>query len=146
MKITMYELLGMVKDGKTPKIKFNNSIYEYHDKEHGYCRYYHDNTYICLDTDYYLFDILNDEVEILEEEPRDIEVCGTWITKSEYDKLAHSEEEKKIPERVLNAKVFDVPKLNNRELSNIALTNKEDIKIIKDTLNKVLDYLKSKGE
>ena len=56
--------------GEYPKIKFNNSIYAYHDKEHGYCRHYHDNTYICLDTDYYLFDILNDEVEILEEEKK----------------------------------------------------------------------------
>jgi hypothetical protein len=62
------------------------------------------------------------------------------------DEVEIIEEEKKIPERVLNAEVFDVPKLNNMELSNIALTNKEDIKIIKDTLNKVLDYLKSKGE
>jgi len=62
------------------------------------------------------------------------------------DEVEILEEEKKIPERVLNAEVFDVPKLNNMELSNIALTNKEDIKIIKDTLNKVLDYLKSKGE
>ena len=30
MKITMYELLGLVKDGKAPKkIKFRNEIYEY---------------------------------------------------------------------------------------------------------------------
>ena len=43
---------------------------------------------------------LNDEVEILEDEPRDIEVCGSLFTKSEYDKLAHSEEEKKIPEKL----------------------------------------------
>ena len=62
------------------------------------------------------------------------------------EKVEILEEEKKIPERVPNAEVFEVPKLNNMELSNIALTNKEDIRIIKDTLNKVLDYLKSKGE
>ena len=68
---------------------------------------------------------INDEIEIIEDT---------------------SKEEKKIPERVLNAEVFDVPKLNNMELSNIALTNKENIKIIKDTLNEIIDYLKSKGE
>ena len=62
------ELLNKIaNDGKKPKIKFNNSIYEYHDKEHGYCRYYHDNIYICLNTEYYWFDILNEEVEIIEE-------------------------------------------------------------------------------
>ena len=65
------DLLNKIAKGKEyPKIKFNNSIYEYHDKEHGYCRYYHDNTYICLNTDYYLLDILNDEVEIIEEEKK----------------------------------------------------------------------------
>ena len=63
------ELLNKIaNDGKKPKIKFNNSIYEYHDKEHGYCRYYHDNIYICLNTEYYWFDILNEEVEIIEED------------------------------------------------------------------------------
>ena len=68
------------------------------------------------------------------------------VLEKDFEFYCVLEEEKKIPERVLNAEVFDVPKLNNMELSNIVLTNKEDIKIIKDTLNKVLDYLKSKGE
>ncbi len=39
--------------------------------------------------------LLNDEVEIIEE-PRDIEVCGSLFTKSEYDELAKSNEDKKI--------------------------------------------------
>ena len=55
-------------EGKIPKkIKFNGYEYLYHDKEHGYCRNDYDCNYICLDSEYYLFDILNDEVEILEE-------------------------------------------------------------------------------
>ena len=121
MKITMFELLGMIKDGKAPKkIKWRDKIWTYNNR---------DQDYEINDTDllgygfcnHRTLDFLNDEIEILEEE-------------------------KKIPERVLNAKVFDVPKLNNMELSNIALTNKQDIKLIKDTLNEVLDYLKSKGE
>ena len=68
MKITMYELLGMVKDGKIPeKIIFNGYEYLYHDKAHGYCRSVIDCTYICINNEYNLFDILNDEVEIIEE-------------------------------------------------------------------------------
>lgn len=34
---------------------------------------------------------VNDEVEIIEE-PRDIEVCGSLFTKSEYDELAKSKD------------------------------------------------------
>lgn len=40
--------------------------------------------------------ILNYEVRIKEEEPKDIEVCGSLFTKSEYDKLAEIKEDKKI--------------------------------------------------
>lgn len=69
MKITIYELLGMVKAGKIPeRIKYDDYEYRYHDKEHGYCRGSYDCNYICLDSEYYLFDILNDEVEILDDE------------------------------------------------------------------------------
>lgn len=35
--------------------------------------------------DYYVEEVLNDEVEIVE--PKDIEVCGTFFTRSEYNKL-----------------------------------------------------------
>ena len=61
MKITMYELLGMIKDGKAPKkIKYENIIFEYDDiyyvTEHTYLDEYCD-----------LSRVLNDEVEILEE-------------------------------------------------------------------------------
>lgn len=118
MKITMYELLGMIKNGKIPKkIKYDNHPYIFNEKKDNY----YENETCSINWDYVSLHCLNEKVEILEEE-------------------------KKIPERVPNAEVFEVPKLNNMELSNIALTNKEDIRIIKDTLNKVLDYLKSKGE
>lgn len=121
MKITMYELLGMVKDGKTPKIKFNNSIYEYHDKEHGYCRYYHDNTYICLNTDYYLFDILNDEVEILEEKNR-------------------------IPEKLDYCEENTFSKRQNGMTSEDRRLLDSNFKEIGNKINSIIDYLKSKGE
>ena len=64
------DLLNKIANGEEvpKKIKFNDYEYLYHDKEHGYCRSDYDCTYICLDSEYYLFDILNEEVEIIEEE------------------------------------------------------------------------------
>ncbi len=66
------DLLNKVANGeKVPKkIKFNEDIYTYHDKEHGYCKHHYDNTYICINSEYYLFDILNDEVEIIGEDEK----------------------------------------------------------------------------
>ena len=83
MKITIYELLGLVKDGKAPKkIKFRNEIYEYKNNiedvfidyvgieketnERFYLSSYIGNNYIS--------DIFTDEVEIIEE-PKKIEHC-----------------------------------------------------------------------
>ena len=82
MKITIYELLGLVKDGKAPKkIKFRNEIYEYEnhikdgfidyvgiekeDDEAFYLSSYIGNNYIS--------DIFTGEVEILDEGPKKIE-------------------------------------------------------------------------
>lgn len=66
------DLFNKIANGEEPpeKIKFNGYEYSYHDKEHGYCRYNYDCIYICFDSEYYLFDVLNDEVEILEEEKK----------------------------------------------------------------------------
>lgn len=63
MKITMYELLGMVKDGKAPKkIKYENREYDLYDNK----------SYLTTDKtrffDRIYFSDLNVEVEILEEE------------------------------------------------------------------------------
>lgn len=62
MKVTMYKLLGLVKDGKAPrKIKYDNIIFEYdgiyYMTEHTYLDEYCD-----------LSRVLNDTVEIIEEE------------------------------------------------------------------------------
>ena len=149
--ITMYELLGLVKDGKAPKkIKYQNYIYEYQhrrDTENSF-------NYMCnengkyLSRKYFIDNILNDIVEILKEEPRNIEVCGSWFTKSEYDKLAQSEEEKKIPEKLdikqeKNCKNNWKWKVYGKEHSyNISTPQK----IIADKVNEICDYLKSKGE
>jgi len=67
MKITMYELLGLVKDGKAPKIiKYKGTLYEY---DSGNKFYFNDGWSL-----YREFpengNCLNDEVEILEEEKK----------------------------------------------------------------------------
>ena len=81
MKITMYELLGLIKDDKAPKkIKFRNEIYEYKNNiEDGFIDYvgieketnerFYLSSYIGNN---YISDIFTDEVEIIEEEPNPI--------------------------------------------------------------------------
>ena len=74
MKIDIYTLLGMIKDGKAPKkIVYENCIYEYVDREEDYW----DKNNIGLFDEYVISNILNDEVEILE----------TTITYNQDDKI-----------------------------------------------------------
>ena len=62
MKTTIYELLGMIKDGKAPKrIVFKNNYYEWFDDDKDYIAETH-----WLFDEYVITDILNDEVQILE--------------------------------------------------------------------------------
>lgn len=66
MKITMYELLGMVKDGKAPKkIKYINSIWEYDEETKDYI---HDNLWLIYSMN--SIGLTEREVEILEEEKK----------------------------------------------------------------------------
>lgn len=88
MKITMYELLGLVKDGKAPKkIRYNDNIY-YSSKDrvdlHVYQTEESDTTRklsLIIDNEYLN---LNDYVEIIEEDKKiefeEIEelTCGTY--------------------------------------------------------------------
>lgn len=78
MKITMYELLGLVKDGKAPKkIKYKAVILEYDEELTDYYYYHNRNLFG------YVFtacnDFLNDEVEIIEE-PKKIKKLPKEIT------------------------------------------------------------------
>lgn len=83
MKITMYELLGLVKDGKAPKkILYNDIELEYDKDTNDYYPYY----------DKYLFefkfancvDFLNDEVEIVDD--KKIEKLEKLTIDSEWEK------------------------------------------------------------
>ena len=63
MKITIYELLGLIKDGKAPKnIKYDDMIWEYDGD------YYSSKNNIILEEYCNLTTSLNDEVEIIEEQ------------------------------------------------------------------------------
>ena len=69
MKITMYELLGLVKDGKVPKrIIYDKYVYQWNNIIKNYEREIDINT--TLNWDYIAIEGLNDEVEILEEEKK----------------------------------------------------------------------------
>lgn len=94
MKITIYELLGLVKDGKAPKkIKLRNEIYEYKSNiENNFIDYvgteketsavFYLSSYIGNN---YIDDIFTDEVEIIEE-PKKIEYEQIEeLTCNEYD-------------------------------------------------------------
>ncbi len=121
MKITMYELLGMIKDGKTPeKIKYMGYIFEYDINHKRYESYFDEQIWTLIDF-VNVDDNLNDEVEILEEE-------------------------KKIPEKLKIEQ--DTPSSNyyirNENGTKCALTKHS--KMITETLNQVIDYLKSKGD
>lgn len=69
MKITMYELLGMVKDGKAPKrIKQGCEYYEFIEENNDYLQKSSENYYLFSDKyNIALTCRLDDTVEILEE-------------------------------------------------------------------------------
>lgn len=71
MKITIYELLGLVKDGKAPKkIKYSNVKLDYDEGNEDYYSYYGRGLFAHKFGNCKNF--LNDEVEIIEE-PKKIE-------------------------------------------------------------------------
>lgn len=74
MKITIYELIGLIKDNKAPKkIKYNNEIWKYDDELKTYDNDDYDRDLLeKLFYESYILDFINDEVEIIEE-PKKIE-------------------------------------------------------------------------
>lgn len=121
MKVTMYELLGMVKDGKIPKkIKYNDNIWEYIEEKENYKT----SDGASLNWDYVALYCLKEPVEIIEE--------------------------KKIPEKIetykdRNNEIFlDDLCYKYMPIHKDSLSFNEQV--IVDKLNDVIDYLKSKGE
>ena len=107
MKITMYELLGLIKDGKAPKkINFCGNIYEWEDdwyltKEKNYK--------VCLggkkEDRNILITAFNDDVEILEE-PKKIEKLKAKYT-SQVGKLELANKINELIDEINNLKEED---------------------------------------
>ena len=139
MKITMYELLGMVKDGKAPEsIKYRGSVYyiSYREKDRNKVEYVEKMGHLLFNnSEIIISEHLNDEVEILEEK----EICHNCHKyPAEYNQtwcefclgISKLEEEKKIPEKL-----------------KLDLFTKNDVSYyVCNKINEVIDYLKSKGE
>jgi hypothetical protein len=119
MKITMYELLGMVKDDKAPKkIKHSGTIYLFDNDINWYAD---EDGYYCLDSDHRY---INDIIEIIEDTLK---------------------EEKKIPEKL---EEFDIQGLevSGYSMSQAEYLLEDGVKENREMINWILDYLKSKGE
>lgn len=120
MKITIYELLGLVKDGKAPKkIRYRYS-YLYKDfKFDGETLNYISGKDWLFGED--ITAMLNDEVEILEEEkeiPEKLDMCVEDLIKvNDFNEFKHS----------IARRMFAISKNQNEIID-------------------YLDYLKSKGE
>lgn len=123
--ITMYTLLGMVKDGKAPKkIKYQNEIYTTDDVEY-FCYKSGNRTPLFEHIfDYYSdYDALNEEVIILD----------------------NLEEEKKIPEK-LDDFTIAVGKVDESNIEEYIQTLFNQQYEIFNKINSIIDYLKSKVE
>ena len=84
MKVTMYELLGLILDDDAPrKIKYKNNIYEYDGETQNYRRLINSTLDFLIGED--IVALLDDEVEIIEE-PKKIEYEQIEeLTCNEYD-------------------------------------------------------------
>lgn len=154
MKITMYELLGLVKDGKAPKkIKFRNEIYEYKNNiEDGFIDYvgieketnvnFYLSSYIGNN---YISDIFTDEVEIIEEEPNPItkeSIEALGYACGEIRKLFENGWNKSLENKPLIEESKKIEKIDFRTLN----TQKEKNRAMKDTINKLIDEINNLKE
>ena len=139
MKITMYELLGLIKDSKAPKkIKFRNEIYEYKNNiEDGLIDYvgieketnerFYLSSYIGNN---YISDIFTDEVEIIDDEEwrtifdfpnYEVSNKGNIRSKEYNDSLGHLRSSKKLKKQVNNCG-YEYVILSSKEEKHKTLT------------------------
>lgn len=102
MKITIYELLGLVKDGKAPKkIKYRDKIWEYTSTIMGTGYQYYSTfceEWKTLQNEVYLEEYLNDYVEIIEEDKKIEKILISmddnsmpFVGDNQYKHLSYSE-------------------------------------------------------
>lgn len=108
MKITMYELLGLVKDGKAPKkIKYNDKIWDYDNRCQDY--FYlnvNDDLFGRLFNDLPTNDFINDYVEIIEESKK--------IEKIDFGTLNTQEEKNKVMKDTINQLIDEINNLKEK--------------------------------
>lgn len=151
MKITVYELLGLIKDGKAPnKIKYNENIYYYDKSFMNYSCDLDDG-----DTQAYELEIIEEhkplnEIRAIHRLPR-IENNFTgykmYADGKEIMSIGQIPQENKIPEKLKieqDGQTYNNFYIVNQNGTKCYLTKHS--KMIVETLNQVIDYLKSKGE
>lgn len=132
MKITMYELLGLVKDGKAPKkIMYNNIVWEYVNHEQDYRSRHNAELFF------------NDEIN------------NTWIMTHLNTQIEILEEAKEIPEKLEEFGLirYNLDYIDYKNIETLKEWLNKDFQTIYDTIdliiknqNKLIDYLKSKGD
>ena len=123
MKITMYELLKLIKENKNlpKKIKYGNAIYVLQENQEDYAAWLYDN-----------LDLLNDVI------------LGHFnIEDAIYLELEILEEEKKIPEKI---KIDNEDRIQALSTGNFVYKVNQPTKIIIYKINEIIDFLKSKGK
>ena len=139
MKITMYELLGLIKDDKAPeKIKFRNEIYEYEnnikDSFIDYVGIEKETNEIFYLSSYignnYISDIFTDKVEIIDDEEwrtifdfpnYEVSNKGNIRSKEYNDSLGHLRSSKKLKKQVNNCG-YEYVILSSKEEKHKTLT------------------------
>lgn len=119
MKVTVYELLGLVKDGKAPKeIKYDTMNYVFRN-----------------------YDYKEVHGELIDEQ-------SSWLERIDFYKFDEPveilEEEKKIPEKIECYHQYDECVVKDKFYQD--KTGSLVDEIIIDKINEIIDYLKSKGE
>ena len=112
MKITMYELLGLIKDGKAPKkIKYGNIELEYDEGYEDYYKYYGGGLFEHKFVNCKNF--LNDEIEIIEE-PKKIKKIKQLNDVEDCKELIGLEYRQQINNHILKDKINElIDEINN---------------------------------
>ena len=129
MKIDIYTLLGLVKDGKAPKkIKYNNIELEYDEECEDYYSYYGGGLFEFKFSN--CKDFLNDEVEIIDDEEwrtifdfpnYEVSNKGNIRSKEYNDSLGHLRSSKKLKKQVNNCG-YEYVILSSKEEKHKTLT------------------------
>ena len=102
MKITIYELIGLIKDGKAPeKIIYNNIDLKYDEENEDYFRYYGKGLFEYKFTT--CVDFLNDKVEIIEEDKK--------IKRIDFSTLNTQKEKNRVMKDTINQLIDEINNL-----------------------------------